>query len=209
MIKKDLGLGLVIGGAVGLLIQPILTNIGSNIPLLGPTPSLAIRAGIFSVFLLAGPIGIYAGYIIGKLHPVIYQFAKFAATGTLNTFINLGALNIMISLTGIASGYIYSLFVLIGFLLATTNSFIWNKFWTFGDASGVQAKQTFAFYGLTAVGAMLNVGVASFIVNYITSPGIPPAAWANVGGLAGVAASFAWNFLGYKFFVFKKPVATV
>lgn len=204
MIKKDLKFGLVIGAAVGLLIQPIATNVGANIPLLGASPTLAVRLGLFFVFLLAGPIGIYAGYLIGKLHPVIYQFTKFAATGTLNTFINLGALNILIYMTGIASGYIYSLFVLIGFLLATTNSFIWNKFWTFGDASGVRAGQTIAFYALTAVGAFLNVGVASFIVNYVTNPGFPAAAWANIGGLAGVAAAFLWNFLGYKFFVFKK-----
>ena len=206
MIKKDLGLGVVIGAAVGLLIQPIITNIGENIPLLGTSPSLVIRMGIFCLFLLAGPIGIYIGYLIGKLHPVIYQFTKFAATGTLNSFINLGALNILITLTGITSGGGYALLVLIGFLLATTNSFIWNKFWTFGAGEGgVQTKQTIAFYGLTAVGALLNVGVATFIVNYVTSPGIPAAAWANVGGLAGIAASFAWNFLGYKFFVFKKP----
>lgn len=207
MLKKDLGLGLVIGAAVGLLIQPIITNIGEKIPFLGTSPSLAIRTAIFIAFLLAGPIGICLGYLLGRLHPVIYQFTKFAATGTLNTFINLGALNVLISMTGIASGYGYSLFVLIGFLLATTNSFVWNKFWTFGDTSGVQTKQTLAFYGLTAVGALLNVGVASFIVNGVPSPGFPAALWANVGGLAGVAVSFAWNFLGYKFFVFKKKGA--
>jgi hypothetical protein len=28
-----------------------------------------------------------------------------------------------------------------------------------------------------------------------------------VGGLAGVLASFLWNFLGYKFFIFKKSAA--
>jgi putative flippase GtrA len=205
MIKKDLGLGLIIGAAVGLLVQPIITNIGEKIAFLGTDPSFWMRAGIFFVFLLAGPIGIYVGYLVGKLHPTIYQFAKFAATGTLNSFINLGALNVLITMTHITSGSKYSLLVFVGFLLATTNSFIWNKFWTFGAGEGgVKAGQTLSFYGLTAVGALLNVGVATFVVNYVTSPGIPAAAWANVGGLAGILASFAWNFLGYKFFVFKK-----
>jgi len=197
MIKKDLGLGLVIGVAVGLLVQPILTNIGA-------TPAMATRLAVFAAFLILGPLGVFVGYQLGKIKSVLYQFTKFAAVGTLNTLINLGVLNLLIAMTGIASGYGYSWFVLIGFLLATTNSFIWNKLWTFGDTSGVQTKQTLAFYALTAVGAVINVGVASFIVNGLPSPGFPAAVWANVGGLVGVAASFLWNFLGYKFFVFKK-----
>jgi putative flippase GtrA len=209
MLSKDLRLGAVIGAAVGLLIQPILTNIGDVIVFVGPKPTFAARAAVFVIFLIAGPVGILVASWLGKLHSVIYQFAKFGAVGTLNTFINLGALNLLITMTGIASGYGYSLFVLVGFLLATTNSFIWNKLWTFGDNTGVRVGQTLSFYVLTAVGALLNVGVASFIVNFIQSPGIPAAIWANVGGLAGVGASFLWNFLGYKFFVFKKPASAV
>lgn len=206
MLKKDLGLGVVIGAAAGLLVQPILTNVlMGEIHIPEKTISSGVRLIAFFVFLAAGPIGVYAGYLLGKFKPVIYQFTKFAATGTLNTFLNLGALNILISATGKTDGLIYSLFVLIGFLLATTNSFFWNKLWTFADKSGVKAKQTLAFYGLTGIGAILNVGVASFLVNYVESPGIHAAAWANIGGLAGVAAAFAWNFLGYKFFIFKKP----
>lgn len=208
MLKKDLGLGLVIGAAVGLLAQPILTNvILGDIHIPEKNISAGFRLLVFIAFLLAGPLGIYLGHLLGRFHPVIYQFTKFAATGTLNSFINLGSLNILITLTGVTSGAGYSLLVLIGFLLATTNSFVWNKFWTFSAGEGgVKVGQTFAFYGLTAIGAIINVGVASFVVNGIPSPGIPAAAWANVGGLAGIAASFAWNFLGYKFFVFKKPV---
>lgn len=207
MIKKDLGLGLVIGAAVGLLVQPIITNIfRGNINIPEAEISLGFRALVFLMFLVLGPLGVFVGYQLGKIKSVFYQFTKFAAVGTLNTLINLGILNTLIAFTGVAEGYKYSLFVLVGFLFATTNSFFWNKLWTFGDTSGVQAKQTVAFYVLTAVGALINVGVASVIVNGIGHPNISPQIWANVGGLAGVAASFLWNFLGYKFFVFKKPV---
>lgn len=215
MLKKDLGLGAIIGAAVGLLVQPILTNVLVN---LDPGPGnvralvwtdpwdlMPYRVGLFFILLAAGLLGIFIGYQLGKIRPFIYQFTKFAAVGTLNTLINLGALNLLITLTGIASGYKYSLFVLVGFLLATTNSFLWNKLWTFGDTTGGGTKQALAFYALTAVGAILNVGIASFIVNGVAHPDISPALWANVGGLAGVLASFLWNFLGYKFFIFKKP----
>jgi len=208
MLKKDITLGLVIGGAAGLLMQLIITNIGKSVSFLGTSPSFAMRFGIFLAFLAAGPLGIAIGYLLGKIHPVIYQFTKFGAAGTLNSFIDLGAINLLITVTGITAGYGYALFAFIGFLLATTNSFIWNKFWTFGAGEGgVKLGQTFAFYGITAIGALLNVGMASFIVNSVASPGLPPAAWANVGGLAGILAAFAWNFLGYKFFVFRKHAA--
>jgi len=180
MLKKDVGLGFAIGGAVGILVQPILTNVGEKISFVGASPSFSVRALAFLVFLLAAPVALFIGYILGKIHEVIYQFTKFAAVGTLNSFINLGALNLLIALTGIATGYGYDFFVFIGFLLATTNSFIWNRLWTFRAKGGVKARQTMAFYGIAAVGAFLNVGVAAFVVNSISHIGISPAIWARI-----------------------------
>jgi len=58
------------------------------------------------------------------------------------------------------------------------------------------------------VGFGLNLGAAAFVVNVIGPVGnVDATAWANLGALAGTFAGLAWNFLGYKFIVFKVGVA--
>jgi putative flippase GtrA len=199
MNKKDLLLVTIIGAAVGLLSQPIVANIF-------PAPSAAVRVGIFVGFLVLAPVALALAYLIGKIAPVIYQFAKFAATGALNSFIDAGVLNILIFLTGIAAGLSYSVFKAISFICATTNSYLWNKYWTFGSSSRVTAGEVTKFYTIAVVGGILNVGAASLVVNVVGRPqAISPNLWANIGALAGISCSFLWNFLGYKFLVFKKP----
>lgn len=198
MTKKDFLCILVIGFAVGLLAQPIIGNLVSHL-------SLALRFAVFFGFLVLAPLLLFIAYLIGKFIPVIYQFAKFAAVGTLNTFIDFGVLNLEIFLFSVSSGILYSVFKGISFLAATTNSFFWNKYWTFNSKTPANPKETLKFYVVAIVGWVINVSLASFVVNVLSRPiSFSPNLWANVGALVGVAGSFLWDFLGYKFIVFKQ-----
>jgi len=198
MTKKDFLCILVIGFAVGLLAQPIMGNLVSHL-------SLALRFAVFFGFLVLAPLLLFIAYLIGKFIPVIYQFAKFAAVGTLNTFIDFGVLNLEIFLFSVSSGILYSVFKGISFLAATTNSFFWNKYWTFNSKTPANPKETLKFYVVAIVGWVINVSLASFVVNVLSRPvSFSPNLWANVGALIGVAGSFLWDFLGYKFIVFKQ-----
>ncbi len=134
------------------------------------------------------------------------QFVKFGITGGLNALIYLGVLNLLINLTGIAVGIYYSLFVSIAFMVAVTNSYIWNKYWVFkASASGVGGGEFAKFFLVNLVGFGINVGTASFIVNFIGVPaGISEALWANIGAVSAVFLTLFVNFIGMKFFVFKK-----
>jgi putative flippase GtrA len=203
MKKNDLYSVTIIGAAVGSLIQPILANL-SSISIFA-NPSFLLRMTIFLSLAVFAPFALWILYLIGKLIPVIYQFGKFAAVGVLNTFIDLGVLNLEIFLSGISFGLFYVVFKTVSFLCATTNSFFWNKYWTFNAKGSVNGKETGSFYLFAAIGWLLNVGIATFIVNVIGSPAsINPKVWANIGALCGVGGAFLWDFLSYKFFVFKK-----
>ena len=133
------------------------------------------------------------------------QGIKFVFVGVLNTLIDLGILNILIHATGIATGIGFSVFKGISFTVAVFNSYFLNKTWTFGSKERANAKQFTQFFAVSAIGFLINVGVASFLVN-IVGPrfGFSVNLWANAGALAGTMATMAWNFFGYKFFVFKK-----
>ncbi len=204
MDKKDLGLAAIIGGAVGILAQPMLSTLSGSLGRLGLVPGTGVRLGFFIFFLILAPVALWVAHLLGKLWAVLYQFAKFAAVGTLNSFIYFGVINLLIFFTGIARGWSYSAFVLLGFILSTTNSFFWNKHWTFGSRDQATVGQAASFYGIAAVGAFLNTGTASVLVNFVSHPGVSNNLWANLGALIGIGVSFLWNFLGYKYFVFVK-----
>lgn len=137
---------------------------------------------------------------------IIRQAAKFVTVGILNTFIDLGVLNLLIWMSGMASGWTYSAFKGISFTAAVINSYFLNKFWTFRKRDTAEAKKEFTqFFTVAVFGFGINVGIASLVVNIIGPQfGITETLWANVGAVIATLVGMTWNFLGYKFIVFKK-----
>lgn len=135
----------------------------------------------------------------------IVQFFKFSVVGVLNTAIDLGVLNILIRVSGIAAGFYFSLFKSVSFLAAVINSYFWNKYWTFKIVEKPKTGELFKFFSVNLVGLVINTGIASLIVNFIEAPvGISAKLWANIGALIAVGASLVWNFIGIKFVAFKR-----
>mgnify|MGYP001572410966 FL=1 len=132
---------------------------------------------------------------------VLHQITKFVIVGVSNTLVDLAVLNLLIFLTGIASGAGFSFFKAVSFLFAVTNSYFWNRRWTFRSD-----KQVFTqFFVVSTIGLLLNVGTASFFVNILGPQfGLSETIWANVGAVGGTLVVMTWNFLGYKFVVFRK-----
>ena len=92
------------------------------------------------------------------------------------------------------------------FLAATFNSFIWNRFWSFEEHGKEKiGKEALQFYAVTIVGLLINVGIATGM----KAVGPDTTLWVGVVS-PGIATIFslAWNFVGYKFFVFKKKPST-
>lgn len=137
----------------------------------------------------------------------IFQFIRFLFVGSLNTAIDFGILNLLIFLTGIATGVGFAFFKAAGFIVANLNSFFWNRYWVFKSGSGRSSgltKEYAQFFVISVTAIVLNVGSASFVVNGIEAPfGIGPRLWANVGAVVGTIFGVIWNFIGYKLIVFK------
>ena len=206
MNKRDLLLVTGIGALVGILVQPIIANVIRDIHNVIPAPIGVIRTGSFVLFLLLAPFALFAAAQIGRFVPVIYQFAKFAAVGTLNSFVDLGVFNLETFLLGtLPTDITFAVFKAISFFIATTNSYVWNKYWTFGVTRTPEANEVVKFYSIAIAGGFLNVGVAT-LVKIAGGPAvISPELWINViAPIAGIFSVFIWNFMGYKFFVFKR-----
>jgi len=201
MTKKDYMFGLIVGFVVGLLILLPIANMYDALHV-----QVTFFVGLISVlfFSFAAPFCLFVLGFLGKKKPALVQFGKFACVGVLNTLLNLGVMNLLMILTEIKDGIWYSAFVAIGFIVASTNSYFWNKFWSFESKTTVSGGEYTKFLFFTFVGMLINTGVASLVVNVISVPqNISAGLWANIGGLFGTAASFMWNFLSYRLVIFK------
>lgn len=191
--KKDFRLVTIVGVLVGALALIPGYNLGLKVSFL--------MAALFIIgFGVFAPIALAILKLLSKRFRVLEQFGKFAAVGTLNTLIDLGILNLLILVTGLSSGLAYAGFKAISFIGGTTNSYFWNKFWTFGSRLPVTGREYIRFAGFTLVGVGINVTVASLVVTFIGDGG---KLFANIGALCGVFSALLWNFLMYKNSVFK------
>jgi len=197
MKKSDAIITAVIGFINGVVFYGISKVVEIEIPYIWLLPLVFPPLGVMGIFVVS---------LIGKRFLAILQAARFVLVGTLNTFIDLGVLNGFIWISGIAAGPWYSLFKGASFLVATINSYLWNKHWTFGKREEAFAPKEYSkFLIVVIIGFLINVGVASFVVIAIGPQfGLSEKIWANVGAFTATLIAWIWNFLGAKFIVFKK-----
>jgi putative flippase GtrA len=214
---KDYRLGLTAGTFIGLLALPILATAK-------PDFFSALWLPVLAFFMIASPGGIFVASIIGRRIPIVWQIAKFVLIGGLNTLVDVGVLAAIIAFfrnlsgaepdlivldTALLSVTAYSFYKAFSFLVANINSFVWNKYWTFSDtrkSTPVNHSTQFAqFFLVSLIGFFLNNLFASYIfVSVSPMAGLNISQWALIGAAFGSIAGLAWNFLGYKLFVFKR-----
>lgn len=217
--KRDYIFGTAAGFLIGLLLMPILQT---------AKPALfeSLKFIILPIFTALVPIGLVVASWIGRQFAIIWQLAKFIVIGVLNTLVDLGALAFMFSLASLTSAAIASSDVLltffapitffilyksISFIIANINSYFWNKYWTFGTENSKKTSTEFTqFFLVSLIGFVINVSASSLIFSFFHKiGGLTADQWGLIGAAVGSISGLAWNFIGYKFIVFKKPEETV
>lgn len=209
--QKDYFFSIVAGLLIGILLLPILKAV---------KPELYGKffLVIIPFFLLATPIGLRIAFFIGKKIAIIYQVAKFGLIGVLNTLVDLGVLalltfifrayfNINSEVVAISAITFYSFYKAASFIIANVNSYFWNKYWTFEQGGKKQTRSEFIqFFAVSIIGFIINVFVASFVFKIVLGSlvGMSSDQLGLIGAAAGSIAGLAWNFIGYKLWVFKK-----
>lgn len=123
------------------------------------------------------------------------QFAKFAIVGFSNTLIDWTVYFLITRFITLFSDELV-LSKAISFIVAVTNSFYWNRRWTF-ESQSVSNALFIPFLIVNIVSLIINTGalfisMQLFSINELTS--------------LIIATSFTliWNFTGSKFIVFRK-----
>jgi putative flippase GtrA len=196
--KKDLYLAALVGFLVGWLVILPAESFG-----LAVTPlTVAVSVVGFTLFAIAALLTLTW---LNRFWPHFFEIGKFAAVGTLNSFVDLTVLDALMLATGATSGLVFAVVKWGAFVVASVNSYFWNKFWTFESELPVNWSEGVRFAVFTALGAVLNAAVAYIAVTYIVAPSsLSPSAWANIAAVIAIFANMIWNFLTYKRFVFPK-----
>jgi putative flippase GtrA len=200
MKKSDIIIALATGEVVALFFMDLLKILFAKGGIVAMSLySLPVVFPILSVFCL------WIAYLIGKKFLFIFQLAKFLLIGALATIFDLGTLSIFIDVFAISAGIYYSVFKGISFIVATVAKYFFDKFWAFEKKeTGQMAGEFTKFFLVTLVGLVINVAIASFVVAMGPQFNLPKDSWAKIGGIVAVLFTFAWNFVAYKFIVFKK-----
>lgn len=136
----------------------------------------------------------------------MFYFAKFFIVGVLNTAIDFAVLNALILGIGVgAHGELYGVFKAVSFMVSATNSYFLNKYWVFEKKNAPGVREPMLFLAVSGGGLLLNVGFSSVVFLILTRTyHVASVIAVNSGALVGTLVVLAWNFVGYKFVVFKK-----
>ncbi len=201
MTRNDFTYSLITGLTTGVITWRILVFLGA--------PAIAgwSTAWLVPTVPLAWLAGVQLGYLLGRWFRFFVQFGKYAAIGFTNAAVDFGVLYLLIAYSGRSSGVWFTMFKAVSFSVAIIHSYLWNKFWAFeARETSANGREFITFVSVALAALIVNVGVASFVVNGIGGPyfGLDDRAWAGFGAVVGSACSLIFSFLGFKFVVFKK-----
>ncbi len=121
------------------------------------------------------------------------EFAKFSVVGIINTLVHYFTFLLLYTVFRLH----YLVASAIGYCIGMITSFIFNKFWTFRSTSKVVADELFKFVFVNLGALLLNLCVLNILVNCFSSK-------PEYGQIVAVIFSTVANFLGNKFWTFRK-----
>ncbi|MDB5187550.1 MAG: putative rane protein [Candidatus Kaiserbacteria bacterium] len=135
------------------------------------------------------------------------QLGKFLVIGVGNTAVDFIVLNILLLVMPLHISALFGVFKAISFGIASLNSYIWNKYWAFRNDRPYlsKSKERNSFILVSLGGLCINTAASSFVFALLVqaNPMISHIFAGNIGGLFGTAFGLVWNFIAYKYFVFR------
>jgi putative flippase GtrA len=136
--------------------------------------------------------------IISKKMAFVGQAGRFGLIGAFADVIDIKVYQLLFFLLPISLPW-----KAVSFIVATVIKYFLNKHWAFQKHEGVgQGREVLVFFIFTCVGLLINIASFSYFVKITT--GIPETMWTELCIIFAALVAAVWNFIGYKFFVFKK-----
>lgn len=164
---------------------------------------------VWLVFPLVTLVCLWAADQIGRKFLFIFQGAKFSLVGAVATIVDLKVFEFLLVPLDFFIPFGQLAAKSLSFFIATLLKFWGNKYWTFSRPSKDTIKQEITgFLAITLIGIIIDVTAFYSLKNIAGAPAIPGAIETKIIVICADLIAALWNFLGYKFFVFKtkKPL---
>jgi dolichol-phosphate mannosyltransferase len=119
------------------------------------------------------------------------QLFKFGLVGGSGYLINLAVFAVLDG----SAGMNHVIAAICAFVVAVTNNFLWNRYWTFGPGEGPAHFQAARFFAVSLASLGLNLAILQLLVGQHMTGELTAQAIA-------VAAAMPFNFLGNKLWAF-------
>jgi putative flippase GtrA len=201
MFKKDYWYAAIIGLITAFFARIIIINNGASLSYGNNTLPL------WTLFIIL-PVAEYVAYVVAsKLFSHILalkQLGRFGIVGLMNFSVDTGIVTTLSVWTGVFSGAGIILINIVSTTIAIINSYFWQRTWTFGEKVPPTKKEFLGFVMVTLVGLAVNSGLVFALTTFIQPfNGLTPVRLLTAAKIMATLVSLFWNFLGYKFFVFK------
>ncbi|MEK7184144.1 MAG: GtrA family protein [Patescibacteria group bacterium] len=119
------------------------------------------------------------------------QLTQYSSIGVVSFILDISTTNLLVwqhvspRLAGFA-----------GILVAFTNSFLWNRYWTFKGSTTTLRRQLSRSAITGAIGGTINALIYDFLLRKFSLP-------FNVAKLLAGGVVIVWNFSGMKFWAFE------
>ncbi|MSR76162.1 MAG: GtrA family protein [Candidatus Ryanbacteria bacterium] len=204
MFKKDY----LYAGVIGLI-----TAFFGRLLLINNEVTLAyggFSLPLWSLFAIL-PIAEFIAYIIAsKLFSHILflkQLGRFGIVGLMNVCVDIGIATTLRRAYGIDPLNTIDMLpiLIVASSIAIVNSYFWQRMWTFAEKAPPTRKGFLVFVIVTLIGLGLNTVVSVAIIQGVGAlSALSADRILTISKIAATAISLFWNFLGYKFIVFKE-----
>ncbi len=122
----------------------------------------------------------------------------------MNFSVDTGIVTTLSVWTGIYSGVEIIYFNVVSATIAIINSYFWQRSWTFSEKAPPTKKEFTAFVVITLIGLGINSALVFLVTTFVpTFNGLTEVRLLTAAKVAATLISLFWNFLGYKFIVFR------
>ena len=136
------------------------------------------------------------------------QLVRFGLVGGLNTLLDILVLNTLLLLFPTTSTATLLAYNALAFSVGAINSFLLNRYWTFGYTQKTTLMEVSRFTLTTLLGMAWST-VVLWLASTLLHPVVGNATlWANGAKLVSVASSALLSYMGMRLWVFVRPSHT-
>lgn len=135
-----------------------------------------------------------------RAHVEVEMVLRFGVVGVMKAALDFTTFNVLLALAGSQDGVTIMLANSAGFGVAVASSFFLNARFTFRKRAG---NGGFGRYVLISLLGLLLYNAAMALVLFVS--GAEGTLALNLAKLAALVTSMTWNFIGYRWWVFRHP----